>query len=219
VGLLPGTLEESNEPLLWMWTEFWNKSIARTYGLRGRSDGSGLPATPMTLDLKTGDLLTPREERYLVLAAVDPTLGIRGRLLHRSTYGAALIEPERPYRAAWALASQYGAAVAREHPLKLLVYPTHTPARERITLTLIAPATAHAPLTVSATAGSEHAVALLPPGHARMLSLAVEPAPNSPPVALWLHLAGQLARGRAGATSPIASSPSADLIGVQLASQ
>jgi hypothetical protein len=207
-GLLPGDLrlpDSSSDH--WMWTEFWNKSITVLYSAAGLSDSSGLPSTPMQLDPQTGRLLTSDQPPYLVVSANDLTLGVRGELVHSSTYGAVLLRPERPYRATWAATGGVAGAAQRGRPLKLLVFPDSTPVVERVTLRLVA--SAPRPLQVTAVAGSQRSRPILLPGATTSVSFRISLMPNQAPTVLELSLGGR----RPSATS---TQPNVGLAGVSV---
>ncbi len=67
----PGVLDEPNESQLWMWTEFWNKSITVLYSRPSYSDGSGFSGASIELDPRTGRLLTTEEEPFLAAAVSE----------------------------------------------------------------------------------------------------------------------------------------------------
>ncbi len=213
VGLLPGILYESNESQLWMWTEFWNKSITVLYSTPSYSDGTGFSGTPIHLDPKTGRLLTSDEQPFLVTSGNDPSLGVRGTLIYRSSYGAVLLAPERPYRAAWAIVRDTNGVVEAGSPLKLLVYQTATPSVETLTVTVASPSTAGRELTVAAGVGRERVRLTLVPGGIRKLSFQLRLLPTKPPAVLSLSLEGPVTHG----SSPSApAAPQVTVIGAGL---
>ncbi len=216
VGLLPGILYESNESQLWMWTEFWNKSITVLYSTPNDSDGTGFSGTPIHLDPRTGRLLTSNEQPFLVTAGNDPSLGVRGTLIYRSSYGAVLLAPERPYRATWALVRDTNGVVQAGSPLKLLVYQTATPSVETLTVTVASPSTAGRKLTVAAGVGANHMRIALAPGGVGKLSFQVRLLPTRPPVELSLRLEGRVTHTSTTPTPTTPPPPSVSVVGVSL---
>jgi hypothetical protein len=200
-GLLPGDLrlpDSSSDH--WLWTEFWNKSITVLYLLPGESDSSGLPGTPMQLDLRTGRLVTSDQPPYLVVSGNDLALGVRGELVHRSTYGAALLRPERPYRATWTVTGGANGAAQAGSPLKLLVFPDVTPSVERVTVDVVASTAATGRLRVDAVVGNERLRTTLVSGVVRRFSFRMRLMPTAPPTVVVLRVGGRVTR--APATQP-----------------
>lgn len=103
VGLQTGTLGVRDEHHQWLWTDFWNKSIQRSYSYDGFMGYSGWPGNRWTLDDYTGHLTTDEVPDYLVASQIDPTLRVHGRIVARSAYNAVVVEPAQPLRAMWAI--------------------------------------------------------------------------------------------------------------------
>ena len=203
VGLLPGVLDEPNESQLWLWTEFWNKSITVLYSRPNSSDGSGFSGTPIQLNPSTGRLLASKEEPFLVAAGNDPSLGVRGSILYRSSYGAVVLAPERPYRASWAITRDTNGVVEAGSPLKLLVFPRATPSVETLTVTVASPPAAGRQLTVAGGVARERVHVTLPPGGIQKLSFQLRLLPTEPPAVFSLRLEGRVVH----ASSPSAPTP------------
>ncbi len=213
VGLLPGVLHESNESQLWMWTEFWNKSITVLYSRPSYSEGSGFSGTPIELDPRTGRLLTSEEVPFLVTAGNDPSLGVRGSLVYSSSYGAVLLAPERPYRASWAITRDTNGVVEAGSPLKLLVFPRTTPSVETLTVTVASPPWAGRQLTVDGGVGRERVRLSLVPGGIQKLSFRLRLLPTKPPAIFSLGLEGHLTHGSSPSAPP---APQVTVIGAGL---
>jgi len=103
VGLQVGTLGVRDEQNQWLWTDFWNKSIQRSYSFDGFMGYSGWPGNKWELDDLTGRLTTGEVPDYLVVSQIDPALRVQGRVVARSAYNAVVLQPAQPLRAAWAL--------------------------------------------------------------------------------------------------------------------
>jgi hypothetical protein len=101
-GALESPLFGADASTVWLWVEFWNKSITRIYVPPGGHAYSHLPALTFALDERTGRVATPLEKPYLVVSASDPRLALQGSVFRRGLWGIQIMKPLRPYRAAWA---------------------------------------------------------------------------------------------------------------------
>lgn len=100
-GALESPIFTADSPTVWLWVEFWNKSVNRLYTLPGQSPYSDLPSLPFEVDEQTGLVKTPIQKPYLVVSANDPRLRVQGQVARKGAWGIDLLEPARPYRAAW----------------------------------------------------------------------------------------------------------------------
>lgn len=128
VGAVESPLFPADSYSVWLWLEFWNKSVTRLYVPPGVEPYSDLPALTFDVREATGAVRAPHEQRYLVVAESNPLLALQGRVIKQGPYGLTLLEPRRPYQAAWAVvggapASKLpGAVAAPGKQLGLAVY-------------------------------------------------------------------------------------------------
>ncbi|HVG66988.1 MAG TPA: glycosyltransferase family 39 protein, partial [Gaiellales bacterium] len=109
---------------VWLDTEFWNKSIDQAYFYRRFGGYAPFYTSNIALDRATGRLDVKDAERYWVVAASDVRFRADARIVKESASGLDLIEPRRPYRAAWAttgLAEDGWSYAGR--PVKMRLYP------------------------------------------------------------------------------------------------
>lgn len=101
VGLQVGTLGVPDEQNQWLWTDFWNKSIQRSYSFDGTMGYSGWPGDQWALDKRDGSLRTDEPPDYLVASQIDTSLRVHGEVVAHSSYNAVVIKPASPLRAKW----------------------------------------------------------------------------------------------------------------------
>jgi hypothetical protein len=102
-GLLAGRLEPfvEDQGNHWMWVEFWNKDIERAYTPSGSAETTGWPAYKWRVDEATGRFVAPDDVDAFVVSRSDPRIMLQGRMVETATYGAGVLRPTRPLRAAW----------------------------------------------------------------------------------------------------------------------
>ena len=119
VGLMAGFLGSGDDRLQWQWHTFWNKRIERLFELPGRPEIAAFTSNETRVDPSTGRVIADTDGvTHLILAGNDPSLRLRGRTVASTPDGAALFEPETPWRADWQIS---GVGRSVQH---LLVYPT-----------------------------------------------------------------------------------------------
>lgn len=102
-GLLAGRLEPfvEDQGNHWMWIEFWNKDIDRAYTPSGIAETTGWPGLKWRVDEATGNVRLTDEVDAFVISRSDPRIMLQGRTVATASYGAAVLRPARPLRAAW----------------------------------------------------------------------------------------------------------------------
>jgi hypothetical protein len=136
-GALETPLYGADSSSVWMWVEFWNKRVNRLYIPPGSAPYSHLPNLPVVLDPVTGNVRTPLEKRYLVVAKTDSRFALQGSVFKDGPFGLNILKPLRPYRASWAALNSTpseeigGATEVNGKPLMLAVYrPAGSPPGE-----------------------------------------------------------------------------------------
>jgi Dolichyl-phosphate-mannose-protein mannosyltransferase len=117
---------------VWLDTEFWNKSVDQAYFYHRYGGYAPFYTSNIALDRASGRLDVRDAERYWVVSASDVRFRADGKIVKESASGLDLIQPHRPYRAAWAttgLAEDGWSYAGR--PVKLRLYPTSRGAVER----------------------------------------------------------------------------------------
>lgn len=85
----------------WWQAEFWNKRVTRTIRANGSGSYTPFPSTRMSVDVRDGRIHAEEEVPYLVVARTDRRFGLVADQLASGAASLELIEPARPYRAAW----------------------------------------------------------------------------------------------------------------------
>ena len=176
-ALIPGRLGVPDEASAWLWTEFWNDDVTRAYQLGDRPNYSAFPTLPLRLDERTGRVSAPEELPYLVVSLADPTLRIRGEVVSRSPYGAAVLRPERPYHAAFVVTGGYFDGFSRGTATQIVsVYPRAARARSTpVRLTLEAAPTGPRRVPFELRSGTRTRRGVLRAGAVRRLLVPAEP--------------------------------------------
>jgi hypothetical protein len=112
-GALESPLVGADGKTVWLWVEFWNKSLNRVYVEPGTGSYSDLPSLQFEVDKQTGAVTTPLEKEYLVTYASDPRFALQGTTFRQGPYGLNILKPVRPYQAAWAALGPRRVAVYR----------------------------------------------------------------------------------------------------------
>jgi hypothetical protein len=127
-GALESPLFGAAGSTVWLWVEFWNKSITRIYTPSGKDAYSDLPALPFAVDPATGAIRTPVQKPYLVVSANDPRFELESTVVKHGAWGIDLVKPVLPYRAAWTFVNGApkddlaGTAPARGEQLQLAIF-------------------------------------------------------------------------------------------------
>jgi hypothetical protein len=119
---------------VWLDTEFWNKSVDQAYFYEDFGGYAPFYTSEIVLDRATGRLDVRDAERYWVVAASDVRFSPQARIVKESDSGLDLVEPRRPYRAAWAttgLAEDGWSYAGRPVTLRLYPGPGNGPAVEQ----------------------------------------------------------------------------------------
>jgi hypothetical protein len=150
VGLQVGLLGVPDEQNQWLWTDFWNESIQRSYSFDGTMGYSGWPGDRWALDKRDGSLRTAEPPDYLVASQIDPELRVHGEIVAHSSYNAVVIKPASPLRAKWAV-DQSNAPGA---PIRIYAYPARpgeVPPPVEVTLSIDAVGPEHGKVVVPYT--------------------------------------------------------------------
>jgi Dolichyl-phosphate-mannose-protein mannosyltransferase len=84
----------------WQDTEFWNKSIDRTYLYGGYGDYAPFKTLRFSLDYRTGRADIPDAPPVIAMSGSDPRFGLAST--SSKPWAMLLLRPARPYRAEWA---------------------------------------------------------------------------------------------------------------------
>jgi hypothetical protein len=154
----------------WWDAEFWNRTVRRVLAVDGGPTFTPFPAQPLSIDPRTGRVLSGLSTDLLVQTSVETRFRLAGSSIVASASPLELARVERPHRAEWttAGADQDGWARPRQ-PVRLRIFPAHGSGTYLATVALSPPPGLSRPArVVLRTNGSVRSATLYPDTPLRM---------------------------------------------------
>ena len=176
VGFFAGELPVNEDGVHWAYTEFFNHAVDQPAITVGDRPNPNMFAVRKARVDAGGRLVGPSAfPKYVVAPTVDPTLGLRGRVVTRAPWGAAVIEPQVPWSVAYQLTGgSYAGNASGTKPLRLRVFEGARPTRVTVELSNDPEGPASLPYVIRSGDAVERAT--LAKGEKRRVVLTTAPA-------------------------------------------